>query len=75
MPNHIHGIIVLSDGGVAVEAPLAGAYEKGSERAATRAALTIGDVIGAFKSLFTVEYIQSVKEGRWPRFGLAAQLL
>ena len=37
-------------------------------RAATRAALTVGNVVGAFKSLFTVEYIQGVKESQWPRF-------
>jgi putative transposase len=38
------------------------------DRATTRIAPTVGDVVGAFKSLFTVEYIQGVKEGRWPRF-------
>jgi hypothetical protein len=37
-------------------------------RAATRAAPTVGDVVGAFKSLFTVEYIQGVKENRWTAF-------
>jgi putative transposase len=65
-PNHAHGIIVLSDAAAIVGAPLVGA--RGGERAATRAAPTIGDVVGALKSLFTVEYIQGVKEGRWPRF-------
>jgi putative transposase len=25
-------------------------------------------VVGAFKSLFTVKYIQGVKENRWPAF-------
>ena len=67
MPNHIHGIIVLSDGDT-VGAPLVSAHENNRKRAATRAAPTIGDVVGAFKSLFTVEYIKGVKEGRWPRF-------
>jgi putative transposase len=66
MPNHIHGIIVLSNGAKKVGAPLVGAHSR--ERAATRAAPTIGNVVGAFKSLFTVEYIQGVKESRWPRF-------
>jgi putative transposase len=51
MPNHLHGIIVLSD-----------------SRAATRAAPTIGDVIGAFKSLFAVQFIDGVKKGRWRAF-------
>jgi putative transposase len=52
MPNHLHGIIVLSDSG----------------RAATRAAPTVGDVVGAFKSLFTLRFIEGVKSKRWPAF-------
>ncbi len=51
MPNHLHGIIVLSDAG-----------------AATRAAPTVGDVVGAFKSLFTVQFIDGVKNKRWAAF-------
>ena len=57
MPNHIHGIVVLPDG--------APSDESG---AATRAAPTIGGIVGAFKSLFAVEYIRGVKERRWPGF-------
>jgi REP element-mobilizing transposase RayT len=38
-------------------------------KAATRAAPTVGNVVGAFKSLFTFEYIQGVKKNRWPAFG------
>jgi putative transposase len=69
MPNHVHGVIVLPDRAETVGAPLVGAHaDDGGERAATRAAPTVGNVVGAFKSLFTVEYIQGVKEGRWPRF-------
>jgi putative transposase len=52
MPNHLHGIIVLSDFG----------------RAATRAAPTVGDVVGAFKSLFTLRFVEGVKSKRWPAF-------
>jgi len=66
MPNHVHGIIVLPDRAAVVGAPLVGARDE--NRAATRAAPTVGDVVGAFKSLFTVEYIQGVKENRWPAF-------
>jgi len=29
---------------------------------------TVGDIIGAFKSLSTVEYIKNVKENNWPPF-------
>ena len=69
MPNHVHGIVVVPDRAATVGAPLVGARAADAgERAATRAAPTIGNIVGAFKSLFTVEYIQGVKEGRWPRF-------
>jgi putative transposase len=69
MPNHVHGVIVLPDRAETVGAPLVGAHaDDGAERAATRAAPTVGNVVGGCKSLFTVEYIQGVKEGRWPRF-------
>jgi putative transposase len=67
MPNHIHGIIVFSDCAVTEGAPLVGA-RRGGAPAATKAAPTVGDVVGAFKSLFTVEYIAGVKENRWPAF-------
>jgi putative transposase len=67
MPNHIHGIVVFSDHAATVGAPLVGA-RRGGARAATWAASTVGDVVGAFKSLFTVKYIEGVKEGRWPAF-------
>ncbi len=66
MPNHIHGIIVLPYRAATVGAPLVGAPRGG--RADTRAAPTVGDVVGAFKSLFTVKYIRGVKQCRWPSF-------
>jgi REP element-mobilizing transposase RayT len=52
MPNHLHGIIVLSD----------------SAGAATRVAPTVGGVVGAFKSLFTLRFVEGVKSKRWPAF-------
>jgi putative transposase len=70
MPNHIHGILVLSD----VGAPLVDARDEAIDAgAATRAAptavrATIGDIVGAFKSRFTVEFIRGVRDGRWPAF-------
>jgi REP element-mobilizing transposase RayT len=67
MPNHIHGIIVLPDGS-SVRAPLVGAREGPANRAPTGAAPTLGSVIGAFKSQFTVRYIQGVKKDKWPQF-------
>jgi len=66
MPNHIHGILVLSDNAATVGAPLVGALDK--NKAATRAAPTIGDIVGGFKSSFTVEYIRGVRNDRLPQF-------
>jgi REP element-mobilizing transposase RayT len=41
----------------------------GEERPArTRAAQTLGDMVGAFKSLTTHKYIQGVREAGWPPF-------
>ncbi len=37
-------------------------------RAATRAAPTLGDIVGAFKSITTVEYIRGVKQHGWSPF-------
>ncbi len=63
MPNHIHGIIVV------VGAPLVGAQDP---RATTRVAPTggrgLGDVVGAYKSLTTVEYGRGVKAMDWAPF-------
>jgi len=83
MPNHLHGIIVIADG-VSVGASLVGApdaSERAATRAAptdldrddnaNRAANkrpTVGDIVGGFKSSFTVEFIRGVKAGRWPSF-------
>ena len=57
MPNHFHGIITVG-------APLVGAQN----RAGTRPAPTVGDIVGTFKSLTTNKYIQGVKSGDFPLF-------
>ncbi len=67
MPNHIHGIVVLPDRS-GVGAPLVGAREIGQLWAARASPTRLGDLIGAFKSPFTVRYIQGVKKGQLPRF-------
>ncbi len=72
MPNHLHGILVLPDSdrsgattrvaptiGGPVGAPLVGAPVTG---------VRLGDVVGAFKSLATVGYIDGVKANGWPEF-------
>ncbi len=75
MPNHLHGILVLEDAdangatttsgattrvaptiGGPVGAPLMGAPAR------------LGDVVGAFKSLATIGYIDGVKTNGWPEF-------
>ncbi|RJX28934.1 MAG: transposase [Desulfurivibrio sp.] len=65
MPNHFHGIVAL------VGVPLVGAQNgrQPQNRAPTRGAPTVGNVVGAFKSLTTNDYIQNVKHHDWQRFG------
>jgi REP element-mobilizing transposase RayT len=72
MPNHIHGIIVFTTR-VSVGAPLVGAQDvtpnmATDNRATTRVAPTLGDVVGAYKSRVTVEYTRGVKTKGWPAF-------
>jgi putative transposase len=61
MPNHIHGIIWL------VGAPLVGALDH-AIAVPTRVAPTLGDIVGAFKSITTDEYINGVKMMEWVPF-------
>lgn len=70
MPNHLHGIVVLCDDGATTR----GATTRG---ATTRVAPTVGAplvgaplgaVVGAFKSITTVEYIRGVGARGWPEF-------
>lgn len=72
MPNHVHGIIVLDE---TVGASLVGAQgtdtiagQWGEIRATTRVAPTLGEVVGAYKSITTVEYARRVKADEWPPF-------
>lgn len=65
MPNHFHCIIeIINNVGV----PLVGTQMDGNNRATTRVAPTITDIIGAFKSLTTLEYIKMVKNNQLPNF-------
>jgi REP element-mobilizing transposase RayT len=52
MPDHVHLILVLGKG--------AGAT--------TRVAPTLGDIVGAFKSVTTVAYVRGVRQSGWPPF-------
>ena len=63
MPNHVHGIIVLQKtvGASLVDAQSGDDGAIGDNGATTRVApTTLGDVVGAFKSLTTVEYVRGV---------------
>jgi REP element-mobilizing transposase RayT len=56
-----------------VGAPLVGAPSRSPHAgnhhgAGTRPAPTLGDIIGAFKSITTDRYIRGVHEAQWPRF-------
>jgi putative transposase len=59
MPNHIHGILLYPDDGPVMA---------DRTRATTRVAPTIGQVVGAFKSLSTVEYVRNARANGWPAF-------
>jgi putative transposase len=67
MPNHVHGIIVV--GAPLVGAPVATCGDGATgKRATTRVAPTVGEIMGAFKSITTDEYIRGVKSAAWPSF-------
>jgi REP element-mobilizing transposase RayT len=67
MPNHLHCILYISKEQCkdAVGAPLVHAHAK---RAGIRTAPSLGTIIGAFKSITTIEYIEGVREKNWPMF-------
>ena len=73
MPNHIHGIIVvgatLAKRPVGVVALDTDASQKGAgTRPAPTKNPTLGDIVGAFKSITTHEYILGVDNQHWPQF-------
>ena len=75
MPNHFHGVVVV--GAVFMVALDTNISENKADTrlgvdtrsgADTRPAPTLGDIIGAFKSITTHEYILGVDNKNWPRF-------
>ena len=75
MPDHVHLILLIGEGPPAAIPTDAGAAiptDAGAatprEWAATRAAPTLGDIVGAFKSVTTVGYIRGVHRCGWPPF-------
>ncbi len=68
MPNHIHGIILLTETNVGAgftparnDNAIGDARATGNNRATARVAPTIGDIIGAYKSLVANECLQQFK--------------
>jgi len=64
MPNHFHGIIE-SVGAIPCGCPIPCGCQIPCNCPNPP---TIGDIIGAFKSLSTNEYIKNVKQNNWQRF-------
>jgi putative transposase len=62
MPNHVHAIVNL-----ACDLDV-GAGLVPAQRPTTRVAPTVGDIVGAYKSLTTVAYTHGVKRLGWPAF-------
>lgn len=62
MPNHFHAILSLQTIPRHVGAPLVGAL------ATQTTTKTLSKIIGAFKSITTVEYLREVKKSHWQSF-------
>jgi putative transposase len=69
MPNHVHAIIVINnENGMETETPLVGTQNETGQPQGIAPTNTIGDIAGAFKSLTTNEYINGVKNEKFPSF-------
>lgn len=67
MPNHFHGILEIMDTNLA--APLVSGLDDISQpQEISSKNKTIGDMMDAFKSITTVEYIRGVKTMNWQPF-------
>ena len=75
MPNHFHCILeIVNDNDIGTGRPQGHAPTSNSTSNSTEISIditmnkTIGDMMDAFKSITTVEYIRGVKTKNWPRF-------
>lgn len=70
MPNHSHGIVAIveSVGAALVVARNMDTKDIHANGAGIKPAPTLGDIIGAFKSITTHEYINGVDNKNWPQF-------
>ena len=68
MPNHIHGIVIINDNyqnmNVGATLAVAQRHRNRSSRAGARPAPTIGDIVGSFKSICVVKWLQHMKENK-----------
>lgn len=63
MPNHFHGIVF-----VGATLVVAQNIRAGTRPAPTGSPISLGNVIGAFKSITTHKFIQNINTHKWPRF-------
>ena len=61
MPNHFHSIIEI----LSIQEK---SEEKSAEETQSEVKVALGDIIGAFQSITTVEYIRGVKNLGWESF-------
>jgi len=65
MPNHFHAIIEVENSWGASQIK---GQPQGFSYAVENAKKTLSDIIGAFKSITTVEYIRGIKTSSWQNF-------
>jgi REP element-mobilizing transposase RayT len=69
MPNHSHGGVVITDETSIVGAPLVGAPDAGIPGTnAEERDPALGEIVGAWKSIITDEYIDGVHQSNWQPF-------
>ena len=68
MPNHFHGIIIVGATLVVAQNENGMKMKRAGTRPATTREKSIGNIIGAFKSITTDEYINGVKQNGWRSF-------
>ncbi len=68
MPNHIHMIIRIVGAGFMPARDERATTRVGATTRVAPTTVTLGDIIGAFKSLTTYEYIMGVKNNGWKPF-------
>lgn len=69
MPNHFHAILEIVGATLVVaQNGTVAQNEKGQPQGIAPTNKTIGEILGAFESIATVEYIRGVKNNNWQTF-------